>query len=63
MVNEPMNQLVCRGGEIERVWVRMDRFYQVGEEWYFSTRESEDMGPFASLADAEEALIRYVAQL
>ena len=41
----------------------MDRFYQVGEEWYFSTRESEDMGPFASLADAEEALIRYVAQL
>lgn len=39
---------------------RTDRFFCVSGEWYFSTRENENFGPFASHQQAEDSLARYL---
>jgi len=39
---------------------RSNRFFSVSGRWYFSTREGEDLGPFASRDDAETGLARYL---
>lgn len=39
---------------------RTDRFFCVSGDWYFSTREQKDFGPFASHEQAENALSRYL---
>jgi len=36
------------------------RFYSVANEWYFSVREGEDKGPYASKLAAESKLKRYL---
>ena len=30
--------------------------FSVGSEWYFTTREGDDVGPFETKQEAEEAL-------
>ena len=42
---------------------RSDRFFLSDGRWYFSTREDENLGPFATRGDAELAVIRYVTEL
>jgi len=39
---------------------RTDRFFLVSGEWYFTTSEGEDFGPFCSRQDAERSLSRYL---
>ena len=41
----------------------MDRFVQMNGEWFYTTREGEERGPFDSRADAEGDLIAYIRQI
>jgi hypothetical protein len=51
-----------RGSEPSRRYFRCERFFTVGHEWYFTTREGLDIGPYASRPQAEIALAKYVAR-
>lgn len=42
-----------RAGEAARVWFRTSRFFNVGEAWFFATREGIDIGPYASKLGAQ----------
>lgn len=42
-----------RSGEKPRVRFRTNRFFSAGGQWYFATRETVDVGPYATRADAE----------
>lgn len=37
-------------------YFRSERVFSVGHQWYFSTREEVDFGPFKNKASAQEAL-------
>ena len=39
---------------------RSDRFFVVSGQWYFTTREGENFGPFSCREDAEKKLRDYV---
>lgn len=54
-----------RQGEQGSLPFRTERFFAVGNRWYFATREGVDSGPYASRDRAEEGLRRFlkVAQL
>lgn len=46
--------MVLRDGEVNATQhFRANRFYQIGEQWFFSTREKLQVGPFESLDEAE----------
>ncbi len=51
---------MSRLGENERFTYRSGRFFNVGNEWYFATREGVDQGPFDTREDAEVAALSYV---
>ena len=36
------------------------RIYRVGNEWYFSTREGSEAGPFETRDEAEAALVLFL---
>jgi len=48
--------LEVRGGEQDKFWFRSDRFFTAGSQWYFTTRENRDVGPYASREDAAHGL-------
>ncbi|BFM08534.1 DUF6316 family protein [Halioxenophilus aromaticivorans] len=52
-----------REGEQERAWYRSDRFFKVNGEWYFSTREKIDVGPFTSRENASQGLSLFVENM
>ena len=39
---------------------RTSRYFCVSGDWYFTTRENKDLGPFLSREHAEMALSRYL---
>ena len=49
-----------RMGEDGPVPFRTGRFFNVGAQWYFATREAIDQGPYNSKGDAESALSAYI---
>ena len=49
-----------RQGESGAVPFRTGRFFNVGVNWYFATREAIDQGPFYSRKEAETALTKYI---
>jgi len=49
-----------RSGEEGRTPFRSNRFFCVGNRWYFTTREGFDSGPFASRERAETGLKRFL---
>lgn len=50
-----------RAGDLEDVQTfRTDRFFTVDGQWYFTTREQVDFGPFGTQLDARRATIRYI---
>lgn len=53
----------CRKGENSKTWFRMERFFAIGVDWYVSTREHTNLGPFKSKLAAEQALVRYIIDL
>lgn len=50
-----------RGSEELCSYFRCGRFFTVGHEWYVTTREGEDMGPYLYRVEAEIALVKFVA--
>lgn len=54
-----------RQGEQNNTHCRAKRFYQINDEWFFATREQLQVGPFASLEEAEMQLnffLRHAAE-
>lgn len=57
------NQDNLRQGEAGSVPFRTGRHYSVNGEWFFSTRESGEQGPFLTLEGAKTALLNYGRRL
>ncbi|MDX1451510.1 MAG: DUF6316 family protein [Oleiphilaceae bacterium] len=55
-----MNHFRHRDGEQGEIPFRSDRFFCVGNKWYFSTREGFDSGPYANKHRAELSLERFL---
>ena len=51
-----------RQGEVSNTWFRSNRFYNVKGQWFFSTREGIDFGPFDDQQEAANALQQYIQQ-
>jgi len=49
-----------RTGETNKRWFRSERFLHVNDEWFFSTRELTEEGPFLTKQDAEMELLLYI---
>lgn len=49
-----------RQGECGDIPFRSDRYFCVGTQWYFSTREGFDSGPYANKERAEQSLDRFI---
>ncbi|WP_339670260.1 DUF6316 family protein [Dasania marina] len=49
-----------RKGESNNSSERAKRFYQIGNEWFFSSREQLQVGPYSSLDEAEMQLNFYL---
>ncbi|GAB1261424.1 DUF6316 family protein [Aurantivibrio plasticivorans] len=52
-----------RANEEGRSWFRTDRFFIINNEWYFNTRECENVGPFSSLKTAQQGAHRFLKTL
>ncbi|MDH5737701.1 MAG: DUF6316 family protein [Gammaproteobacteria bacterium] len=52
-----------RQGESDAYPFRANRIFAVGNEWFISTREGTELGPFASRLDAEGELTAYLREL
>ncbi|GAB1259101.1 DUF6316 family protein [Aurantivibrio plasticivorans] len=50
----------CRTNEEEKHWYRSDRFFIANGQWYFSTREQVDIGPFGSEQAARRGLDLFI---
>lgn len=48
------------GDAADARFYRAERFFAVNDGWYFSTRESDDQGPYTSRLNAEKALVSYI---
>ena len=46
-----------------KTYFQMSRFVQMNGEWFYTTREGEERGPFESKAEAEGDLIEYIRHL
>jgi hypothetical protein len=49
-----------RQGETGLIPFRTGRFFNVGANWFFATREAIDQGPFPTRIEAEKALVNYI---
>lgn len=50
-------------GDKDKTFFQMDRFVQMNGQWFYTTREGEERGPFDSKADAAGDLIVYIRHL
>lgn len=50
----------CRMGETATESFRAPRYFCISGEWYFSSRENLQVGPFASRDDAELELLIFL---
>lgn len=55
-----IHKLEARGGDLREVPFRSNRFFCVGDKWYFSTREGFDSGPYADKDRAKTGLDRFL---
>jgi|GEM_PF-834373 len=49
-----------RAGEKEKFWYRSDRLIKIDNQWYFTTRESQDVGPYGTREEAEHGLAIFI---
>lgn len=49
-----------RSGEVVATQFRTKRYFCISGEWYFSSRENLQLGPFPSLDDAEIELMLFL---
>lgn len=52
-----------RKGDDNKTFFNSDRFFNEGGKWFFTTRESQLMGPFDSRKDAEQELMLYLRDM
>jgi len=52
-----------RAGEAGRSYFRSDRVFMANGGWYFTTRNEERVGPFASSEEASERLADFIAEI
>lgn len=52
--------LETRGEEENKFWFRSDRFFKADGQWYFTTREHHDVGPFITREYAEHGLQLFI---
>ena len=52
--------LEARADEEDKFWFRSDRFFSSGSQWYFTTRENRDVGPYGTREDAEHGLKLFI---
>ena len=52
-----------KGDDEDKMHFQMDRFLQQNGEWFYTTREGEERGPFLTKEDAEGDLIAYIHEL
>ena len=59
------NNFACpRKGEHEQhVTFRAQRLFSIGADWYFSTREDKDQGPFTSKEITLNAIKSYISKV
>ena len=63
MINQYNSEITNRVGEVDvPVTFRSNRFFISGSDWYFSTREGVDQGPFESRIIAHEAIQQYIRE-
>ncbi|MCW8899833.1 MAG: DUF6316 family protein [Gammaproteobacteria bacterium] len=64
MANQYNNrQMTHRAGEAKApVSFRNNRFFTSGTDWYFSTREGIDQGPFPNRISAHDAIQKYIRE-
>lgn len=56
-------QTTCRVGESDApTTFRSNRFFTNGSEWYFTTREGVDYGPFPSRIVAHNAIQKFIRE-
>ena len=55
-----MSDVANRSGELGTIPFRSDRFFCVGNQWYFSTREGFESGPYSDKERAEQSLNRFL---
>ncbi len=59
MISE-RQEFETRYGELGEVPFRSNRFFCVGNKWYFTTREGFDSGPYADRERARVGLDRFL---
>jgi len=52
-----------RSGEQQKAWYRSNRFFKVNGDWYFSTREKMDVGPFTTVESAMTGLSLFIENM
>ncbi len=60
MTHQTEDKLDVREGEVNKFWFRSDRFFSVENNWYFTTREKRDVGPFPNRDDAAQGLSLFI---
>ena len=54
---------MCRKGETNKVWFRSERVHVVGRDYFFSTREGVNIGPYGNRKEAVNGAERYIEEL
>ena len=52
-----------RSGDDNKFYFRSERFYQINNGWWVSTRENSELGPFNSEEDASIELCMYIRKI
>ncbi|MEE8059858.1 MAG: DUF6316 family protein [Pseudomonadales bacterium] len=52
-----------RGGEVATSHCRTGRYFGISGEWFFSTRENLQIGPFSDRDDAEVELMFFLRHI
>ena len=66
MTNQDDNNNLAtpREGETDApISFRAHRLFSIGADWYFSTREGIDQGPYFTKVLAENAIERYIREM
>ncbi len=50
-------------GDSDKAVFQVERFVQINAQWFYTTREGDERGPFDSREDAECDLIAYIRHL
>jgi len=50
----------CRSGENVKRWFRSNRIFNVGTDWFFTTREGINVGPCLNRDEADKELMHFL---